>query len=116
MDGVAVKQLWSVSIPIRSISYAVPLALPPGELPPQAAERVLAVTFSVYPLRLRFAQTPLPEGEARGGYAPWPPLSTEEARMLFSLSEDHLRQNGGLAIRVLDGHAAEIALAAAVDA
>ena len=42
------------------------LALPLGELSPQATERALAVT--VYPLRLRFAQTPLPKGEARGGY------------------------------------------------
>ena len=41
-----------------------PLALPLGELPPKAAERALAVT--IYPLRPRFAQTPLPTGEARG--------------------------------------------------
>ena len=40
-----------------------PVDLPLGELSPQAAERVFAVT--VYPLRLRFAQTPLPKGEAR---------------------------------------------------
>ena len=38
------------------------LALPLGELPPQAAERAFAVT--VYPLRLRCAQPPLPRGEA----------------------------------------------------
>ena len=39
------------------------MALPLGELSPQATERVLAAT--VYPLRRRFAQTPLPKGEAR---------------------------------------------------
>ena len=39
------------------------MALPLGELSPQATERVLAV--AVYPLRLRFAQPPLPKGEAR---------------------------------------------------
>ena len=40
----------------------MPLARPLGELSPQATERALAVT--VYPLRLRFAQPPLPKGEA----------------------------------------------------
>ena len=41
----------------------MPLARPLGELSPQATERALAVTVS--PLRLRFAQTPLPKGEAK---------------------------------------------------
>ena len=40
----------------------MPLARPLEELSPQATERALAVT--VYPLRLRFAQPPLPKGEA----------------------------------------------------
>ena len=42
------------------------LALPLEELPPKAAERALAVT--VYPLRLRAAQPPLPKGEARKAF------------------------------------------------
>ena len=41
-----------------------PLALPLGELSPQVTERAFAGT--VYPLRLRFAQPPLPKGEASG--------------------------------------------------
>ncbi len=41
-----------------------PLALPLGELSPQATERAFAVT--VYPLRLRCAQPPLPKGETSG--------------------------------------------------
>ena len=40
----------------------MPLARPLEELSPQATERALAVT--VYLLRLRFAQPPLPQGEA----------------------------------------------------
>ena len=39
------------------------LALPLGELSPQATERVLQAR-SAYPLRPRFAQPPLPRGEA----------------------------------------------------
>ena len=40
-----------------------PLALPLGELSPQATERALAV---ISPLRPRFARPPLPRGEAKG--------------------------------------------------
>ena len=47
------------------VQHHRPLALPLGELSPQATERALAVTFSVYPLRPRFARPPLPTGEAR---------------------------------------------------
>ena len=43
------------------------LALLLGELSPEVTERALAVT--VYPLRLRSAQTPLPTGETRGAEA-----------------------------------------------
>ena len=45
-----------------------PLARPPGERSPQVTERVLRLlVWSLFcPLRPRFAQPPLPKGEARG--------------------------------------------------
>ena len=42
------------------------LALPLGELSPQATERALLRSPAAPPLRLRFAQPPLPKGEAKG--------------------------------------------------